>query len=397
MSTDRTVGTHDEKGCGMGTRQLNRGWAGTWGVLLLSSGVAAAEPSEWIAAIKSVGVEGQGHAAAVVAVRNLSGAEAAVLPEILAAFDGASPLAANWLRGAFEAVADRAWRQQQLSAPLLEGFVTDTRRDPAARRMAYEWLLKLDATASERLVPGFLHDPSPELRREAVARQLSIAEEFRQADQRSAAIAAYRRALSGAVDDDQVKAIVKPLRELGEQVDLPRHFGFLLDWQLIGPFDNTGNQGFDTPYPPEQGLDFAGSYAGKTGEISWQDYRTDHEYGIVDLTKALAPHKGAVTYAAAEFASDRPQTVEIRLGTPNAWKLWLNGQLLFARDEYHRNMQIDQYRVKAPLKAGRNVILLKVCQNEQTEEWAQRWQFQLRVCDATGAALPPAAPATSQR
>jgi hypothetical protein len=39
------------------------------------------------------------------------------------------------------------------------------------------------------------------------------------------------------------------------------------------------------------------------------------------------------------------------------------------------------------LQAGKNVILVKVCQNEQTESWAQRWEFQLRVCDSIGAAI----------
>ena len=36
------------------------------------------------------------------------------------------------------------------------------------------------------------------------------------------------------------------------------------------------------------------------------------------------------------------------------------------------------------LKKGENVIVLKVCQNNQKEEWAQDWQFQVRVCDDTG-------------
>lgn len=372
------------------------GWVVIW-TILWTTALPAAEPDVWIATLLKVGTEGQGHREAVTAVRELSRAEPEVLPLILNAFDEASPLAANWLRGAFEAVADRALRQQRLSASLLENYVADKRHHPAARRLAYEWLKQLNAPQAERLVPGFLHDPSPELRREAVARLLHEADQLRQADQRDAALAAYRRALSGAFDDDQVKAIVKPLRELGEEVDLPRHFGFLTTWQLVGPFDNTDNKGFDTPYPPELMLDFAASYAGKTGEISWIDYHTDHEYGIVDLTKALAPHKGAVTYASTEFPCDRQQTVELRLGTPNAWKLWVNGQLLFARDEYHRNMQIDQYRVQATLRPGRNVILLKICQNEQTEEWAQRWQYQLRVCDASGAAILPATTQTSQQ
>ncbi len=37
-----------------------------------------------------------------------------------------------------------------------------------------------------------------------------------------------------------------------------------------------------------------------------------------------------------------------------------------------------------------NVLLLKVCQNEQEQSWAQDYKFQLRVCDATGSAVLPA-------
>jgi hypothetical protein len=366
-------------------------------VLILQSAAAAAPPAELIRTIKSVGTEGKRHSEAVAAVRELSRSDAAVLPELLKSFDDASPLAANWLRGAFETIADRALKDGKLSTKVLEPFALDTDRNPAARRMAYEWLLKLDPHASDRIIPGMLRDPSPEFRREAVARRLQVAESLLESDSKDEAIAAYQTALSGAVDDDQVKAIVKPLRELGQTVDLQQHFGFLATWRLIGPFDNTDTKGFDVAYPPEAGVDFSAKYAGKLGEVEWQPYQTENEYGIVDLAKALAPHKGAVTYAASEYVSDKDQAVDIRLGTPNAWKLWVNGKLLFARDEYHRNMQLDQYRVQARLQRGRNVILLKVCQNEQPEDWAQRWQYQVRVCDAAGAAIPAAAMKTSQR
>ena len=41
-----------------------------------------------------------------------------------------------------------------------------------------------------------------------------------------------------------------------------------------------------------------------------------------------------------------------------------------------------------PLRRGRNEVLPKVCQNGQKEDWAQRWSFQARLCDALGGALP---------
>jgi len=80
--------------------------------------------------------------------------------------------------------------------------------------------------------------------------------------------------------------------------------------------------------------------------------------------------------------------VEIRAGCINASKIFLNGKEIFAREEYHHGMLFDQYRARATLKAGRNELLIKVCQNEQTEPWAQSWSFQVRVCDFVGAAVP---------
>ena len=45
---------------------------------------------------------------------------------------------------------------------------------------------------------------------------------------------------------------------------------------------------------------------------------------------------------------------------------------------------MDQYSVPVTFKPGKNVILLKLCQNEQTESWAQRYQFQLRIARPSG-------------
>ena len=96
-------------------------------------------------------------------------------------------------------------------------------------------------------------------------------------------------------------------------------------------------------------------------------------------------------YAVTTWTSNKDQQVEIRLGTPNSWKLWINGQLVFEREEYHRSSKLDQYRVPVSLKAGKNTLMFKICQNEMTQDWAQRYQFQIRICDSTGSAILPSA------
>src|SRR5207253_3229283 len=78
---------------------------------------------------------------------------------------------------------------------------------------------------------------------------------------------------------------------------------------------------------------------------------------------------------------------ELRIGTPNAYKMWLNGKLVSQANVYHANVKLDQYVSRAEMRPGQNVIVVKLCQNEQTEDWAADWKFQLRVCDATGTAI----------
>ena len=356
----------------------------------------AATVEENIRAIKSVGPEGEKHAMAIAAVKELSRASADALPVVLKGFEGASPLAVNWLRSAVDTIADRTLKTTgKLPAATLEKFVKDTERSPEARRLAYEWLVKVDATAADRLIPGMLNDASPEFRRDAVQRLIAQATAAHDGKDNEAETKLLRQALGGAIDDDQVKAIVKPLRELGETVDLQKHFGFLTEWYLIGPFDNVDLKGFAIAYPPEKELNLKAKYQGKMGEVEWKPFATEDEYGTLDIAKKTEPFKGAVTYATTTYVADKAREVEIRLGTPNAWKLWVNGVQIFARDEYHRGTFLDQYKVSAKLKPGPNVILLKVCQNEQKEEWAQAWTFQLRVCDKSGVAILPAASTTS--
>jgi hypothetical protein len=181
--------------------------------------------------------------------------------------------------------------------------------------------------------------------------------------------------------------VTEALKKLGHPVDLDHHYGFLLDWKLLGPFDNHQGKGFDVAYPPESTIDVAATYPVQSGKIRWNSHHASDEYGMVDLNKAIGKHMGAVAYAVAEFQSDMPRPVELRLGSEAANKIWLNGRLLSTAEVYHANGTMDQYIGRGELKPGRNVILLKICQDEQTVDWAQDWKFQLRVCDTSGKAV----------
>jgi hypothetical protein len=367
-----------------------------WLALCTQRLTAASSVESDLAVLTAVGKDGQGHVQAQQAMSRLRSAGAAELPAMLKALDRAGPLAAEWIRNAFETVADRALRQRQaLPAAELQRFVLERAHAPRARRLAYEWLVKVDPSASGRLVPQMLLDPATEFRRDAVALRIAQASKVDPKSDRAKAIRLYREAFSGAVHDDQVKSIVQALAGLGEKVDIAAHFAFLTCFSVIGPFDNRGGIGLDAVYPPEKEIRLEATYEGQLGKVSWRPFTTTQEYGIVDIAHQIKPYKGAVMYALAKFDSPRDRALELRLATQNAWKIWVNGEFLFSRLEYHRGSTFDQYRVPVRMRAGHNAILLKLCQDEENEDWAQTYQFQLRVCDRSGAGVRSQAPPVS--
>lgn len=349
--------------------------------------------------LQSVEPNGVDNVAASKAWSDVAAADANQLPAVLGAIDDAGPLGANWLSAAVQTIADRQLKQgKKLPAKDLEAFVLDKQHAPRGRRLAFEWLVRADDKAADRLTPGFLYDPSPELRRDAVARLIAEGDKLVKEESPEDAQKIYDKALSGAVDLDQVKKLKTELEKLGEKVDLPRHFGFITHWKVIGPFDNTGEKGFDVVYPPEESIDLAAEYEGKPLEgktrlVKWTDYETKDEAGIVDLNAAVGKANGVAAYAMAKFNSASERSAELRLGRDNALKVWLNGEVIYEQRVYHSGADMDQFIARGKLRQGKNVILVKALQNEQKEDWAQTWGFQLRVCDSTGVAIRPVADA----
>lgn len=338
-----------------------------------------------LAKLRTVAPLGVGHKEASAAAKAASQADGKSLPQILAAMDGVNPVAENWLRGVAEAVAQKTTAGgQPLPVKQLEGFLADAKHSPRARRLAYELIAAVDPSAEARLIPTLLDDSSVELRRDAIAQALTAAEKV---TDKQALVAAYQKAFHHARDLDQIKAAAAKLTELERKPDIATHMGYVMTWKLIGPFDNVNDQGWDRAYPPEAKVDLTAEYDGQKDKVKWTEHTTTDDYGTVDLNKVQGNHKGAITYAYAELVADRDQPCELRLGCINANKIWLNGKLLTENHVYHAGSEIDQYIAAGELKKGTNAILLKICQNEQTENWAQNWQFQLRVCDEVGTAI----------
>jgi hypothetical protein len=348
------------------------------GPALVAAAHAADPPPavvESLKLIKAVGAEGAGNADAARAWKTLAkGGTAALLPT-LAAFDGATPTAANWLRSAVSAIVEDAEHAGRvLSADELTKFALDTKQAPAARRIAFELVEKADQDAAAKLLPNFLNDPQPDLRRNAVAAEMKrIAPLANRANQTRE----YTTLLASARDEDQIKEIAKRLKETGGEVNLTKHYGFITEWVVSPTFDNKGGVGFAKVYPPETTPD-------RTG---WKYAQSNDPEGVVDLNKALVEKKDLVAYASATVVADADTPLEVRAASQNGVKLFVNGQEVYFREEYHSGSFLDQHAAKVTLKKGKNEILVKVCQNDNPAEWAKPWGFSARLSDSTGLAV----------
>jgi len=362
-------------------------------VLLFPFFVGAVEsPSpteEAIKVIQAVGEEGQGNEKASLALQQLAAGSTDTLIEVLEGMKGASPIAQNWLRNATESLAESALKQEGALPVLgLTEFVLDTNQDANARALALEWLQQLDPSAAQLMLRGMLNDPSNALRSQAVALWMEDGQKALSANRPAAAQMIFRQGIEHARDVGQIRILADALHDLGAQIEITQMLGMITQWHVVGPFHNRDRSGFETIFAPEQGVDLKVSYQGKSGEVSWQSMQSDDRFGMVDLNQPYPGYLKEVTaYAYHDFHSSEERPAQLRLGCKNAWKIWLNGEFIFGRDEYHRGAQMDQYILPAELKKGSNSLLIKLCQNEQMEDWTVEWEFQLRVCDETGKAI----------
>lgn len=316
-------------------------------------------------------------------------ATAEQIPQILTAMKDAGPLSDNWLRSVVDAIAERELRETgKLPANALEAFVQDTKNSPRGRRVAYEWLVKVDEAVPERMLPQMLDDPSLELRYDAVAKLLDSAKVV---DDESDKLAVYQRALRSARDIEQLRSCAEALKELGQEPNMAEALGYLTSWKVIGPFDNTDRAGFNKIHFRTESIDLEGEYEGKSGPVKWKAATAEQEdledLGKVDLNAALVEEKSVLAYAFTTFFSATDQDVECRYESKEATKLWVNGKEVAVSNVYHSGGGFDQHVVPCKLKSGENQIVIKVCQNEQTQPWTKPWDFRLRVTGKLGGAI----------
>ena len=293
----------------------------------------------------------------------------------LAALADATPTGGNWLRSGIERAVDRAG--DSLSADALTAVVADRKQPARVRTLAFDWLKDRNPSRAEGLLDGMLDDPALDLRREAVEKQLAAVAAADEPTQK----AAHQKCLAAARDVDQIERIAAWLSEHGEKVNVAIVLGFVRNWRVSEAFDNAKGVGFAKAYPPEVALPT------RPETVQWKAVASADKHGAIDLNAAIETKKGVLAYAVADVVMPRGGPAEVRIGSPCAVAVWVNGKPAMAHEIYHAAEAIDQYVAVAEFREGTNTVIVKCCQNEQTEPWAGDWKFQLRICDSIGSPL----------
>ena len=164
--------------------------------------------------------------------------------------------------------------------------------------------------------------------------------------------------------------------------DYTNKTGFIPEgaWSIIGPLNNAGGVGYNEVYIPEDAMqvDRAAKYDGIDGQIGWEKRTDDIFDGFVDLDKIFGRKiNWATAYAWTTVTAPDERKAQIRLGSNDQAKVWLNGEEVFAYSE-SRSAAIDQNAIPVTFKAGENSILVKTCDE------IGFWGFYLRLTDADG-------------
>ncbi|MCI0513063.1 tetratricopeptide repeat protein [candidate division KSB1 bacterium] len=149
-------------------------------------------------------------------------------------------------------------------------------------------------------------------------------------------------------------------------------------WLISGPFDN--HNGFNQRFPPELGIELQKEYREPTQTMRWRHPDDGLQEGYINLKSLYPEHNWKVAYGLIEVVSPREQPVQIRVGSNEALKIWLNGELVW-KFNIIRDPIFDDDIVPVTLKTGRNRILIKVC-NRLSE-----WGFYFRITDPQGQGL----------
>ncbi len=162
-----------------------------------------------------------------------------------------------------------------------------------------------------------------------------------------------------------------------------RALGLGLDLAVIGPFDNDQGKGYDAVYPPEEEIDISGTYHGSRVDVRWRPRPPRApDQGVYELEQLFTPTRWSVAYAVGAVEAPAAGAYELRIGSTDPLKVWVNGTLVFEAERLADSLLFDQLVLPVQLVAGANRVLLKSAQRTGS------WRLHARLTGQGGEPAP---------
>ncbi|MEM6290325.1 MAG: DUF3857 domain-containing protein [Myxococcota bacterium] len=167
--------------------------------------------------------------------------------------------------------------------------------------------------------------------------------------------------------------------------DQLRAEGYVVGWQIVGPFDNGSRKGETAVYPPETTAFVSDqTFAGKlpTEPLPWRviDYADAPRGGYVSFDDRLRPNTDVTGYATAWVRVPRDQDAALHVGTGGPYEVWVDGASAGGGSAYRAAHPLQESHA-VRLQAGWNRLLIKVSAQSGA------WGFFVRVSAPDGSPI----------
>jgi transglutaminase-like putative cysteine protease len=165
--------------------------------------------------------------------------------------------------------------------------------------------------------------------------------------------------------------------------------GYVDRFLVIGPFDNEGKAGLDTPFGPELALSSpivpGRAETGKERPVRWRAVPQEFPQGFVNFASLLRPEQKvcayATTFVQAASGTKAPRKLSAWIGSGGAFKVFWNGKETL-RSNVYSGHDFDRYAVPLTLEPGTNSLTVKICGDEAAPV------LSVRLADERGAPDP---------
>ncbi len=181
-------------------------------------------------------------------------------------------------------------------------------------------------------------------------------------------------------NDDAVRHAVHAMRAHGPNPAFARALGYINRWWLVGPFPWNPQHGFEPEFIGEPEVSVEDSYTVNGQTLRWERHESEDAAALFDLTAHIAPAENVVAFAYAEIEVAEGGPAQLRLGSDDGARVWVNQEEVFQIDA-DRGYDIDQNIVALTLRDGRNVILTQITQ------LLGGWAFTVRLTEPDGKPL----------